>query len=145
MKEYKFKINGHEYEVAINAVEGQEMSMQVNGVHYDVTVESELNKKQIVARSKSTPQVAAASTGSVQRASSNNSGAETKIVSPLPGTIVDVKVNVGDAVSEGQCVLTLEAMKMENSIESEVAGIVKSINVKNGDSVMEGDVLVVIE
>jgi len=144
MKEYKFKINGHEYEVAINAVEGQEMSMQVNGVHYDVTVESELNKKQIVARSKTAPQVAAAPTGTVQRASSNN-GAETKIVSPLPGTIVDVKVNVGDKVSEGQCVLTLEAMKMENSIETEVSGTVKAINVKNGDSVMEGDVLVVIE
>ena len=145
MKEYKFKINGNEYDVAINNVEGQEMSLNVNGVNYKVTVETELNKKQMVARSNATPQVAAAPSGSLQRGSSKPSGGEQKVISPLPGTIVDVKVNVGDAVAAGQCVLTLEAMKMENSIECESAGTVKEIKVKNGDSVLEGDVLVVIE
>lgn len=143
MKEYKFKINGHDYDVVINAVEGQEMSMQVNGVHYNVTVETELKKKQMVAREDPKPQVAASSHGSVQRSSGASAG-EHKVVSPLPGTIVAVNVAVGDQVAEGQCLLTLEAMKMENSIEAEAAGTVQEINVKQGDSVMEGDVLVVI-
>ena len=64
------------------------------------------------------------------------------IKSPLPGVIVAVKVNVGDAVKAGQVVAVLEAMKMENEIQSEYDGTVASVNVSQGDSVLEGALIV---
>ena len=63
---------------------------------------------------------------------------------PMPGTIVDVKVNVGDSVERAQVVVIMEAMKMENEIVAPVAGTVQAIRVKKGDSVNVGDVMAVI-
>ncbi|PIU31414.1 MAG: carboxylase [Syntrophobacteraceae bacterium CG07_land_8_20_14_0_80_61_8] len=70
--------------------------------------------------------------------------AGTKIEAPMPGMIIRYEVKEGAAVKEGDVVLILEAMKMENSITSPVAGTVKQINYKEGDSVQKGDVLAVI-
>ena len=64
---------------------------------------------------------------------------------PLPGTIIEVKVKVGDAVNAGDTLVVLEAMKMANNLESEKAGTVKAVLVKEGDSVMEDTPLVVVE
>ena len=64
--------------------------------------------------------------------------------SPLPGTITSVNVKVGDVVKEGDTVVVLEAMKMQNNIESEFSGTVTSILVNQGDSVLEGAVLLTI-
>ena len=66
------------------------------------------------------------------------------MVAPLPGTINDIKVKVGDKVSAGDTEVILEAMKMQNNIEAETSGTVASINVNKGDAVMEGDTLVTI-
>jgi acetyl-CoA/propionyl-CoA carboxylase biotin carboxyl carrier protein len=63
----------------------------------------------------------------------------------MQGTIVKVRVEVGQAVEAGQSVVVLEAMKMENQIEADKTGTVKAINVKPGDTVGAGDVVVVIE
>ena len=63
---------------------------------------------------------------------------------PLPGTITDIKVQVGQQVNVGDIVIVLEAMKMANNIESEYAGQVTSILVKQGETVMEGTVLLTI-
>ena len=71
-------------------------------------------------------------------------GTGSPVKAPLPGTIIDVKVNIGDKVNVGDTVLVLEAMKMQNNIESEYAGTVTSITVKPGESVMEGSVLMTI-
>ena len=62
----------------------------------------------------------------------------------MPGTILDVKVNVGDTVSNGQVLVLLEAMKMENEICAPADGKVLSVNVKKGDAVDTGALLVVI-
>lgn len=64
------------------------------------------------------------------------------IKAPMPGLIVDLKVNVGDAVNPGDPLLVLEAMKMENILKSTGAGTVKSIKVKKGDSVEKGQILI---
>ena len=72
------------------------------------------------------------------------SGEGTPVKSPLPGIINDIKVAVGDKVKNGQTLLVLEAMKMENDITAEQDGTITSIAVKKGDSVMEGTVLVTI-
>ena len=144
MKNYKFKINGAEYNVDINAVEGQEISLDVNGTPYKVTVDQEM-KPQKTAVVKPRPRVSAAS-GEVQKSTPQPaaSSAGSKITTPLPGVILDVFVNVGDKVTEGQRVVLLEAMKMENNIEADVAGTVTEVKVRKGDSVLESDVLVVI-
>ena len=145
MKNYKLKINGNEYNVDINEVEGQEIKLNVNGTPYTVTVDQELTqqKKTVISTtSRTAPRVSAASTGDVQKSSPATAG--TKVTTPLPGTILDVFVDVGDEVKAGQTVVLLEAMKMENNIEADVDGKISAVKVRKGDSVLEGDVLVVI-
>ena len=71
-------------------------------------------------------------------------GTGSPIKAPLPGTITEVRVNVGDTVKTGDVVLVLEAMKMQNNIESEYEGTVTSVTVKPGETVMEGAVLITI-
>ena len=74
-------------------------------------------------------------------AAAANAGGKT-IISPVGGTIVEVKVKAGDTVKSGQELLILEAMKMQTSINSPVDGTIKSINVSAGDTVRESQVLV---
>ena len=83
--------------------------------------------------------------GSSGMKKSNNAEHEHQTKSPLPGVVLDVKVTVGQEVSEGQVLAVIEAMKMENDIEAEVGGIVKSLHVTKGDSVLEGAVIAIIE
>jgi biotin carboxyl carrier protein len=68
----------------------------------------------------------------------------TNIIAPMPGTIKEVIVKVGDAVKEDDELVILEAMKMENPIVADVDGTVKEIKVKAGDKVNASDVLVVL-
>ncbi len=142
MKNYKLKINGNDYNVDINEVEGQEMKLSVNGMSYTVAIDQEMKQQHKTVVSTPRPQVVAAPSGNVQKANPAPTG--SKVTTPLPGTILDVFVNVGDTVKEGQTVVLLEAMKMENNIDADTAGTVKEVKVRKGDSVLEGDVLVVI-
>jgi biotin carboxyl carrier protein len=149
MKEYKFNINGSDYTVNINEVEGQEISLEVNGTPYKVSVDKELRKQASKTVTAPRPAANVASnaihtTAPVAKPAAKGNATDTPITTPLPGTILDVFVNVGDAVKTGQKLVNLEAMKMENNIESEVDGVVKSVNVRKGDSVLEGDTLVVV-
>lgn len=66
------------------------------------------------------------------------------IEAPMPGTIVNVAVKVGDTVKKGQLLVVLEAMKMENEMVSPVDGKIVFVGVSKGDSVNPGDVLVKI-
>ncbi len=68
-----------------------------------------------------------------------------KVVSPMPGTILNVLVKVGDTVAEGQNLMVLEAMKMENEILSPKAGKVVQVAVTKSSTVATGDLLAVIE
>ena len=140
MKNYKLKINGNDYTVDINEVEGQEVKLSVNGTPYVVTVDQEIKQQKKTVVSSPRPQAAPAAAPKAAPAAA----AGAKVTTPLPGTILDVYVNVGDAVKAGQTVVLLEAMKMENNIEADTAGTVKEVKVRKGDSVLEGDVLVVI-
>lgn len=67
------------------------------------------------------------------------------ITAPMPGIVVGIAVGVGDEVSPGQGVVTLEAMKMENELKSAPGGIVKEVRVEVGQGVTQGEPLVVIE
>ena len=144
MKEYKYKINGNLYNVVIGDIEDNIAHVEVNGTHY--TVEMEKKPKAApapkpVTRPVAKPTVTPAAAPAAKPAASAKSG----VKSPLPGVILDIKVNVGDEVKKGQTVIILEAMKMENSINADKDGKVTAINVSKGESVLEGTDLVIIE
>ena len=145
MKTYKFKINGNEYNVAINSVEGTNASVTVNGTDYQVELE-DAPAASVQAAPATAPAAAPAQAVPAAPAAPKPaaSGAGKAVTSPLPGVIIAVKVNVGDSVKAGQEVAVLEAMKMENSIEAEHDGTVTAIHVAKGDSVLEGAAVVTI-
>ena len=145
MKTYRFKINGNEYNVAINSVEGTNASVTVNGTDYQVELENApaapVQAAPAAAPAAAPVQAAPAASAAPKPAAS---GAGKAVTSPLPGVIIAVKVNVGDSVKAGQEVAVLEAMKMENSIEATQDGTVTAIHVAKGDSVLEGAAIVTI-
>lgn len=67
------------------------------------------------------------------------------IEAPMPGKIIDILVESGGEVKEGEPIIILEAMKMQNEILSHVSGVIKSVEVKKGDSVMKDDVMIEIQ
>ena len=107
------------------------LTVTVNGVAYNVTVEENTNGAAPVAAPAAPPGPAAApaAAGSVP------------VNAPMPGTILDIKVKAGAAVKAGDVVMILEAMKMENEISAPQDGTIASIDVRKGDTVNSGDVL----
>ena len=144
MKTYKFKINGNEYHVAINSVEGKNASVTVNGTAYQVELEEAPAAAPGQAPVSAPASAAAPAAAPAPAPAPAAAGAGKAVTSPLPGVIIAVKVNVGDTVKAGQEVAVLEAMKMENSIEATHDGTVTAINVAKGDSVLEGAPIVTI-
>ena len=143
-KEYKYTINGNEYNVAIGEIVENEAVVTVNGEEYKVAWEPEAEpekKKPVLGKPTSEP----ASSSSTAGESSANVNTNNAVKAPLPGVITSIEVSVGDEVKAGDTLLVLEAMKMANNIESEKDGKVTAICVKPGQSVMEDDALVVIE
>ena len=139
MKEYKYKLNGNEYNVAVEELEGNKANVIVNGKSYEV--ELDRPAKPAVSKPVARPAAAAApaaapATAPSPKAAPAAGGAGIK--APLPGVILDIKVKVGDAVAKGQTVAILEAMKMENNINADREGTVVSINVEKGQSIAEG-------
>ena len=146
MKEIKLDINGKEYTVKIKEFGSKEATLEVNGKEYIVGLKDlgkELNLgsvKEVIATSEST-----ASTPAPVQTSAPSTGGSGEVLSPLPGLILNVMAKVGDTVKNGQNIMIMEAMKMENDVQATKDGVIKTINVKNGDNVSEGDVLATIE
>ena len=162
---YQYTVKGVDYEVEIQDIEGNIANVTVNGIPFEVEMKQPVKaSKQKVKLSGSAnegasssspaPQSAKASADLQSAASSGQTGnAEDAgkaatgkpVVAPLPGTINEIKVKVGDKVNAGDTVVILEAMKMQNNIEAETSGTITGINVNKGDAVMEGDTLVTIK
>ncbi len=115
-------------------------NITVNGKAYDVAVE-EVGADS--APAAATPAQTAAPAAAPVPAAAPAGG--TAVKAPMPGNILEVKVNPGDTVAEGQVLMVLEAMKMENDIVAPKAGTVASVNVKKGDSVNRDDLLASIQ
>lgn len=142
MKQYKYKINGNPFEVTINEVDENNIAtVEVNGTSYEVELEKPVVEEKVIVRPVAAAAAPAAATSAAPAAAVVGGHA---IKCPLPGIILDIKVNVGDAVKKGQTVILLEAMKMENNISADKDGVIAAINVAKGDSVMEGTDLVII-
>ena len=141
MKKFKFTISGKQYEVEVQSFENDKAQVVVNGTQYEVDVEREKEeaKPVIAPRPKAAP---ASSAAPAAPAAGDANG--VKAVAPLPGTIMQIFVNVGDEVKRGDKILMYEAMKMENNFLAEADGVIKDIKVKVGDNVLQGAVLAII-
>lgn len=126
MKKYNITVNGNSYEVMV-----EEVSADVaTPVAAPAPVAAPKAAAPAPKAAPAAPKAQAGAAGAV------------KVTSPMPGTILEVKVSVGQAVKKGDVVCVLEAMKMENEIPAPEDGTVASVNIQKGASVNAGDLLV---
>lgn len=139
MKQFKIKVDGKEYRVEVEEISSGNESPAVApsspAVKSKPVVEKELPKEPEVKQPK-TEEKSAPST-------STDKGEEVK--APMPGKVLKINVSEGDSVNEGDTVLVLEAMKMENEIITNTSGKVKKISVSVNDMVETDDILLLIE
>ena len=158
MAKYQYTVKGVDYEVEIQDIEGNIANVTVNGIPFEVEMKQPVKagkqkvklseerraegseERRVKNEESNSSSASAASTSSAPTAAAGK-----PVVAPLPGTINEIKVKVGDKVNAGDTVVILEAMKMQNNIEAETSGTITSINVNKGDAVMEGDTLVTIK
>ena len=141
MKTYNINIEGEEFKVTIDSVIKDQACVSVNGRQFNVQWEEQAPEKADIPVVKSSPKPSPVPQASKPTPTAYGSS----INSPLPGTVLEVRVKEGDTVKEGQVVAVIEAMKMENDIEAERGGKVKSVNVTKGDSVLQGSPIITFE
>ena len=143
MKRFKFNIRGNDYKVEILSLEDDIAEVEVNGSVYQVEIEKQV--KEIKTPKLVRTQVVHSGGSDTSKTSKpTDKKGVGHVKAPLPGTILEIKVNVGDTVNVGDVLVIMEAMKMENNIKSDKGGKIKEIKVSLGDSVLEGDILVEI-
>ncbi len=116
------------YQVDILERNQNRYTIMINGVWYNFTVETPISFKRRKALDKNS---------TVSRIES--------IMAPMPGKILDVMVEENTDIKEGEPLVILEAMKMQNEILSSVSGKIKKINIRQNDSVMKDDIMLEIE
>ena len=143
MKKFSFTIRGNKYDVELQNIEENIAEIEVNGRKYEVEIHKEIktSKTPKLVRPKVFPTGEADKSKTAKPTARKGSGG---INAPLPGTILEMKVKVGDEVKAGDTLLIMEAMKMENNIKADKAGKISEIKVNIGDSVLEGDLLIEI-
>ena len=150
MRTYSYNVNGAQYDVTIESIQGQVAKMNVNGVLFDVEIlgapltEGDLPEAAAAVAPAAAAPAPTPTAAAPAPAAKGAAGAGTPINAPLPGVVTKVLVAAGQAVKKGETVVVLEAMKMENNITAECDGSITGICVAAGDSVMEGTTLVTI-
>lgn len=143
MKKYKFTINGGDYDVVIKNIENDIAELEVNGTSYSVKLNQEdkkVSKTPILVR-KEVVSKPSDNQGKLTPVSSNVKPSSKMVKSPLPGSIIRVVAKEGDVVKEGDVLLVMESMKMENNILSERNGTITKVNIKEGQSVLQDETL----
>ena len=134
MKNYRITVNGNTYDVQVEELGASQALVAPAAPQASAPAATPAPATPAPATPAPAPQASApAATGEGE-----------KVTAPMPGNILDIKVNVGDSVAANQVVVVLEAMKMENDIVTPVAGTVTAINVTKGQAVNSGDVLITV-
>lgn len=148
MKRFELLVNEKAYLVEVTNIDRENAIVLVNGVKYEVGIRSipAIKMPPLMAFTRTEPQAAPEAAFARQaQAKAETLGGVTTIKAPLPGLVIDVKVNVGDSVKVGDVIIVIETMKMENNVISTRAGTIKEIKVAKNQSVNEGTPLIVIE
>ncbi|SHJ05878.1 Biotin-requiring enzyme [Malonomonas rubra DSM 5091] len=145
MRKYQLKLNDKDFNVHLRDLSGEEATLEINGKEYQVEISSvsEVIPEGVAPSAAPPPSGPVASPASVAKAKSGDTAAGS-VQAPIPGSIMEVYVQVGDSVKAGQPLFKMEAMKMENEINSRLDGTVSAVNISAGDSVNQGDELMVI-
>lgn len=134
IKKFNVTVNGNQYQVEVEEIKDGTLSAPRQQAAASVPSASS------APAPKAAPQAAAPA----PQAQVAPVAGESALTAPMPGTILNVAVKVGDSVKAGQLAVVLEAMKMENELPCPADGVVKAVNVNQGNSVNTGDVLVVV-
>lgn len=134
MKMFRVVVNGSEYKVGIEELAEETVSPpQVAQV------------AQVAQAAPATPPHAPPKpTVQPVAARAESAVAPGNVIAPMPGTVLQVLVNIGESVRKGQVLLVLEAMKMENDLMAPADGVVEKLHVTKGVSVNAGDILVIL-
>jgi biotin carboxyl carrier protein len=155
MRRYQITIGDKAFEIEIVSLRGDQARVLVNGRPYEVKFQPVVSGGAVPAAAPAPrpakPAAPAAPTGPAPRAAPPPPppkpvpGAQLGVVvAPMPGSVLDVLVKVGDQVKAGDTVAKLEAMKMENDIRVPISGVVGEVRVSKGDSVAVSEVLLVV-
>lgn len=136
MRKFNITVNGKQYEVDVE---------EVGGVASAPRAASPAPVAMVAPTAAPVAPVAKVAPAPAATQAVNMPEGGVRIESPMPGTILDIRVNVGDVVKTGDVLLILEAMKMENEIMAPSAGRIAAIGTTKGSSVNSGELLVVIE
>jgi len=143
MRKYDLTINNNRYEVIVKNVTDNEARVEVNGQEHTVSI----NQIQSLFLPESVPKPPAPKVSDMKTASpatSASMASANSVIAPMPGQIKAILVREGDKVTEGQKLLIMEAMKLENKLPATRDGIVKQILVRDGDIVSQGQELILI-
>ena len=144
----KLLVNGRSYEVELESKSAQALTFKLDGRRYKVSFEKELPKieRELVGKSSRTRKEGQGSSNKRSKGSKKpiTQTSANSLTAPIPGVITEVLIAIGDQVVEGEVLMHLEAMKMQNHIKAMADGVVTELAVENGDEVSEGQLLVVI-
>lgn len=129
MEDLTIKVDGKEYEVKVEETDDGKILVHCGGDVYEVDQ----------------PQDKQADIFNIIKKKDIEEKGKVVVTAPLPGTIYDIRVKKGQKVEEGDSLIKLIAMKMENDITAPKSGTIKEIKVKKRDNVNKGDILLVID
>lgn len=148
MKKYKFNISETDYDVTVNNIDGDVAAVEVNGTSYSVTISQgiKVSKTPILVRNAVEMKPGENKVAEKLAPMPINAKPSSKTINaPLPGNIIKVLVNEGDTFKEGDVLMVMESMKMENNILAERSGTIVKIRAAAGTSVMQDDPLFEIQ
>jgi len=126
---YLFKCGNNYFEIVTDKVNNQHFSVLLNGYHFDAVVRTALQEKAI----------------HLLEEAQTTAHHQFEVKAPMPGMILKVKKQDGDTILQGESIMILEAMKMENDLRAPASGIITGISVEEGKAVEKGAILFSIE
>lgn len=150
MRRYELDINGKHFSIAVHDYTPRRAELEIDGTRYtvnvtDIITEGESGRPVRPDPATARPVPSARSASAPPRSGTGGAaGGAGSVTAPIPGQILELLVQEGDAVKAGQPVLKMEAMKMENVITAPIDGTVRTIGVHAGDAVIQGQELMVV-
>ena len=147
-RSFKVTVNGETYQVEVEevgSIQSERTQFATDSSEtVDNNVDGEGSSKDANTEPKAADNLTEQSAGKKDEPQKPSAAEGTSVTAPMPGSIIEIKVQEGDSVKEDDVLLILEAMKMENEVTSPAAGTVTKVLVNKGSSVNSGETLVVI-